>query len=105
MSEFDDFDEVSSHYYANNFTPLIFEDGVYGIPETQSVFLLYYRKDILEYLDLDVPSTWEDVLNMLPILQSHQMNFYHHLGGESSFKGYGFTSQIIYQFGGEIYTE
>ncbi|MDD4070451.1 MAG: extracellular solute-binding protein, partial [Candidatus Izemoplasmatales bacterium] len=105
LTEFDDFEEVSENYYANNFTPLIFEDGVYGIPETQSVFLLYYRKDILDYLDLDVPDTWEDIINMLPILQSHQMNFYHPLGGESSFKGYGFTSPIIYQFGGEIYSE
>lgn len=105
LSEYDDFDEVTRHYYANNFTPLIFEDGVYGLPETQSVFLLYYRKDILEYLDLDVPDTWQDVINMLPILQSHQMNFYHPLGGDSSYKGYGFTSPLIYQFGGEIYTE
>ncbi|MFA7075773.1 MAG: extracellular solute-binding protein, partial [Candidatus Izemoplasmatales bacterium] len=105
LTQFEDFDEVSKDYYANNFAPLIFEDGVYGLPETQSVFLLYYRKDILDYLDLDVPNTWQDVINMLPILQSHQMNFYHPLGGESSFKGYGFTAPIIYQFGGEIYSE
>lgn len=105
LSQYDDFDEVTSQYYANNFTPLIFEDGVYGLPETQSVFLLYYRKDILEYLDLDVPNTWQDVIDMLPILQSHQMNFYHPLGGDSSYKGYGFTSPLIYQFGGEIYSE
>jgi len=105
LREFEDFGEVSKNYYANNFTTLIFEDGVYGIPETQSTFLLYYRKDILEYLDLEVPDTWDDVINMLPILQSHQMNFYHPLGGDSSFKGYGFTTPFIYQFGGEIYTE
>lgn len=105
LSEYDDFDSVSENYYANNFTPVIFEDGVYAIPETQSVFLMFYRKDILSYLDLDVPDTWEDVINMLPILQSHQMNFYHPLGGDASFKGYGYTSSLIYQFGGEIFTE
>lgn len=105
LSEYDDFDEVTSNYYANNFTPVIFEEGVYAIPETQSVFLLFYRKDILNYLDLDVPNTWTDVLNMLPILQSHQMNFYHPLGGDAAFKGYGYTSSLIYQFGGEIFTE
>ena len=105
MSAFPDFDEVSSKYYANNFTPVIFEDGVYAIPETQSVYLLYYRKDILEYLDLDIPDTWEDVIDMLPILQSHQMNFFHPLGGDSSYKGYGLVAPIIYQWGGEIYSE
>ena len=104
FSDYDDFDEVTQNYYANNFTPVIFEDGVYAIPETQSVFLLFYRKDILNYLDLDVPDTWTDVINMLPILQSHQMNFFHPLGGDASFKGYGYTSSLIYQFGGEIFT-
>ena len=104
LKDFEDFDEVSSNYYANNFTPVIFEDGVYALPETQSVYLLYYRTDVLHYLDLEVPDTWEDVINMLPILQSHQMNFYHPLGGNTSYKGFGFTSPFIYQFGGEIYT-
>jgi len=105
LSEYEDFDEVSANYVKNNFTPLVFDSGVYGIPETQSVFLLYYRTDILNYLQLDVPDTWDDVIDMLPILQSHQMNFYHPLGGDASFKGYGYTSSIIYQFGGEIYSE
>jgi len=105
LSELDGFDDVTANYYAGNFTPLIYGDGVYGIPETQSVYLLYYRKDILDYLDLDPPNTWEDVIDMLPILQSYQMNFYHPLGGDTSYKGYGVTTSLIYQFGGEIYSE
>ncbi|MFH0993865.1 MAG: hypothetical protein V1761_05915 [bacterium] len=105
LSQFPEFAEVASAYVKNNFTPLIFEDGVYGIPETQSVFLLYYRTDILDYLDLEVPDTWDDVIAMLPILQSHQMNFFHPLGGDAAFKGYGFTTPVIYQMGGEIFSE
>jgi ABC-type glycerol-3-phosphate transport system substrate-binding protein len=90
---------------ANNFTTLIHEQGVYGMPETQSAFLLYYRKDVLQYLGLSVPDTWEDVVKMLPILQSHRLNFYHPLGGDSAYKGYGFTTPFIYQLGGEVYSE
>jgi ABC-type glycerol-3-phosphate transport system substrate-binding protein len=41
---------------------------------------------------------------MLPILQSYQMNFFHPLGGDGAYKGFGLTSPFIYQFGGEIYT-
>ena len=33
------------------------------------------------------------------------MNFYHPLGGEGAYKGFGLTSPFIYQFGGEIYQE
>ncbi|MFA5006521.1 MAG: hypothetical protein WC509_03525 [Candidatus Izemoplasmatales bacterium] len=105
LSTYPGFDETAAAYVRNNFTPMIFEDGVYGIPETQSVFLLYYRADILDYLDLEVPDTWQDVLDILPILQSHRMNFFHPLGGADAFKGYGYTTPIIYQMGGEIFTE
>lgn len=104
LSQFDDFAQVVADYHPNNFTPLIYEDGVYGIPETQSFYFLFYRKDILDFLGITPPDTWEEVIHILPILQSHQMNFFHPLGGEGAYKGYGLTSPLIYQFGGEIYT-
>ena len=105
LKEFPDFDEVTSNIYANCFTPVICKDGVYAIPETQGMFIMFYRKDILEYLDLDVPSTWDDVLKMLPILQSYQMNFYHPLGSDSTYKNFSATTQFIYLYGGEVFTE
>ena len=105
LKTFDGFSEMIEDYHPNNFTPMIFEDGVYGMPETQGIYLLFYRTDILEFLGVTPPDTWDDVLNMLPILQSYQMNFFHPLGGEGAYKGFGLTSPFIYQFGGEIYQE
>ena len=105
LSGFSDFNEVTKNIYANCFTPVICKDGVYAIPETQGMFIMFYRKDILDYLDLDVPSTWDDVLKMLPILQSYQMNFYHPLGSDSTYKNFSATTQFIYLYGGEVFTE
>ncbi|MCF7931994.1 MAG: extracellular solute-binding protein [Acholeplasmataceae bacterium] len=105
LSTFEGFDQLVAPYHPNNFTPMIYEDGVYGIPETQGLYLLYYRKDILSFLGLEAPDTWDDVLGMLPILQSYQMNFFHPLGGEGAYKGFGLTAPFIYQMGGEIYAE
>ena len=105
LKEFPDFDEVTKNIYSNCFTPVICKDGVYAIPETQGMFIMFYRKDILDYLDLEVPSTWDDVLKMLPILQSYQMNFYHPLGSDSTYKNFSATTQFIYLFGGEVFTE
>ena len=105
LKEFEGFDEVTSNIYANCFTPLICKDGVYGIPETQGMYIMFYRKDILDYLDLDVPNTWDDVLKILPILQSYQMNFYHPLGSDSTYKNFSATTQFIYLFGGEVFSE
>lgn len=105
LSAYDGFAEMVEDYHPNIFTPMIFEDGVYGMPETQGIYLLFYRKDILDFLGINPPDTWVDILNILPILQSYQMNFYHPLGGEGAYKGFGLTSPFIYQFGGEIYQE
>ncbi len=105
LSKYPGFAETVEYIEKNNFAPIIYEDGVYGIPETQGLYLLYYRTDILNFLDLDVPETWDDVIAMLKYLQSYQMNFFSPLGGDNSYKSYGYVSPFIYQFGGEIYRE
>ncbi|HPX71451.1 MAG TPA: extracellular solute-binding protein [Acholeplasmataceae bacterium] len=105
LSKYDGFDDVTQNMYANLFTPVIYDEGVYAIPETQGLNLLFYRKDIFEYLDIKPPKTWDDVIKILPILQSYQMNFYHPLGSESSYKNYSATTPFIYGHGGEVFTE
>ncbi|MDD4166672.1 MAG: extracellular solute-binding protein, partial [Endomicrobiaceae bacterium] len=105
LSTFPDFDQVTSNIYRNCFTPVIFEDGVYAIPETQGMNILFYRRDILDFLNVSPPVTWDDVLALLPILQSYRMNFYHPLGNETAYKGFSATSPFIYAFGGEIFSE
>lgn len=105
LSKYDGFDDVTPNMYANLFTPVIYDDGVYAIPETQGLNLLFYRKDIFEYLEIQPPKTWDDVIKILPILQSYQMNFFHPLGSESSYKSYSATTPFIYGHGGEVFTD
>ena len=105
ISKYDGFSDICKDIYSSNFTPLIFEDGVYGIPSTQGMQLMFYRTDILSSIGLTEPNTWEEVLKMLPTLQSYQMNFYHPLGSDSAYKGFGLTSQFFYLFDSEMYTE
>ena len=105
LSGYDGFDEVTKNIYSNCFTPVIYDEGVYAIPETTGLNVLFYRKDILEYLDLECPRSWDDVIKILPILQSYQMNFYHPLGADSSYKNYGATTPFIYSYGGEVFSD
>jgi ABC-type glycerol-3-phosphate transport system substrate-binding protein len=103
LSEMEGFQEVASDFQPNTFVPYIFEDGVYAMPETQDVALLFYRTDILSSLDLSVPDTLEEVLGMLPLLQSLGMNFYHPISGSAATKSINHMSPLIYQQGGELY--
>jgi ABC-type glycerol-3-phosphate transport system substrate-binding protein len=37
--------------------------------------MLFYRKDILEQLNVKPPQTWDDVYALIPVLQKHNMDF------------------------------
>ncbi|GGF27279.1 ABC transporter substrate-binding protein [Halobacillus andaensis] len=105
LREFDDFGEVGQQFSPGAFLPLVIEDGVYALPETQDFFVQFYRKDIVEELDIPVPDTWDEVTGILPELQRYGMNYYTPLAEESAFKPFQTTSPFIYQFGGSLYEE
>ena len=46
---------------------------VYGLPNTLDFSMMFYREDIFQDLGLEVPDTWDDFYNILPILQNNQM--------------------------------
>lgn len=76
LSEFDDFDQLYTKFSPGSWLPLHYDGGYYGVPETQSFHVLYYREDILQRLGIEIPETWDDVYNLLPTLQQNFMNFY-----------------------------
>ena len=105
LSTFPDFKEVSQRFYPGSFLQLIYQDGVFGLPETQNFYLLFYRQDIMDRLDLSVPSTWTDVIGILPELQRFGMNFYSMLSSNNAFKAFVQTMPFIRQFGGKIFSD
>ncbi|WP_254434200.1 extracellular solute-binding protein [Halobacillus sp. Marseille-Q1614] len=105
LRQFEDFSEVGRQFSPGAFLPLVIEDGVYALPETQDFFVQFYRKDIMEELDIPIPNTWEEVTSILPELQRYGMNYYTPLAQESAFKPFQTTSPFIYQFGGSLYEE
>jgi ABC-type glycerol-3-phosphate transport system substrate-binding protein len=76
LSQFDDFGDIYERYSPGSWQALYYDKGYYAVPETQSFQVLYYRKDIMRELGLDIPETWQDVYDLLPTLQQHFMNFY-----------------------------
>lgn len=74
ITQFSDYEEVLANFYPSAYTPFIFEDGIYGLPETQNFNVLFYRKDILEELELEIPNTWQDLIAILPTIQQNNMS-------------------------------
>jgi ABC-type glycerol-3-phosphate transport system substrate-binding protein len=96
LSQFDDFGEVARRFVPCAFDVVKYQGGVYGLPETQNFFMLFYRKDVLTELGLAVPRTWEDVYEMIPYLDMNNYEFY----VPNSLHMY---ATLVYQMGGEMY--
>ncbi|MEK3890009.1 extracellular solute-binding protein [Bacillus sp. FSL K6-3431] len=69
-------EEVLEKYAPGTLLPYYYDEGIYGIPETINFKVLFYRKDILKQLNLQVPDTWDQVYDMIPTLLQNQHNFY-----------------------------
>ncbi|KIL52907.1 extracellular solute-binding protein [Jeotgalibacillus campisalis] len=105
LRQFDDFAEYSDQFSPGAFLPMMIDDAVYGLPETQDFFVQFYRKDILNELNTPVPDTWDDVVEILPELQRYGMNYYTPISGAIGFKPFQTTAPYIYQFQGDVYAE
>lgn len=106
LTQFDDFAEfVDETYYAYDLEPFVYDGAIYGIPETKNFYVLMYRTDILEKLELDVPQTWEDVESIMPVLRRNGMTFYMPLSGATGTKPLGSTAPFFLQYGAELYSQ
>lgn len=103
LTQFDDFAEVAGRYTEGLLMPYVIDDSVYAIPETMNFQVLFYRKDILDKLGLEVPDTLEDIEAMLPDLQMRGLNFYYPTARTVGMKTFLDTTPIIFQSGGRLY--
>ncbi|MFW6319662.1 MAG: extracellular solute-binding protein, partial [Bacillota bacterium] len=106
LTSFSDFDEfVEMYKQPGALMPFIHDEGIYGLPETQNFNIMFYRKDIFEAMDLELPNTWDEALTLLPDLQRFGMNFFIPLAYADSYKTTDTTVPFIYQFNGPLYEE
>lgn len=105
LRQFDGYTETVSQFAPGAMVPYAFEEGIYGLPQTQNFWVTYYRTDVMNALNLEVPDTWDEVTGVLPELQRLGMNYYQPIAMHGGFKPFVSTIPFIYQFGGELYGE
>jgi ABC-type glycerol-3-phosphate transport system substrate-binding protein len=74
LSQFPGYETVLQQFRDSAIVPYRYDGQVFGLPEQQIFNMLFYRKDILEELNLEPPQTWDDVYAMIPVLQKHHMD-------------------------------
>ena len=108
LTQFEDFEEVVKPFYQSALEPLTYDNGthkgIYGLPETQLFSVLFYRTDVMEDLELEIPQTWEDIIAILPTIQGNNMSVGVPFPDISNVDMSGFNA-MIYQNGGAIYND
>ena len=105
LTTFEDFPEIAERFSPGLFIPYILGDGVYAMPETVNFWVQFYRKDILDALQIVPPDNLEQVKMILPELQRRNMNYYFPTAGMAGMKVFPGTLPLILQSGGSIYGE
>ncbi len=97
LTQFEDFDEVVSRFDESALVPFSFNGATYALPDTQTFPMMFYRKDILAEIGLEVPTTWSEVKVAMTVLSKNQMEF-GMLPTEQIF------AMLLFQNGGEYYS-
>ncbi|HRX07720.1 MAG TPA: extracellular solute-binding protein [Candidatus Limiplasma sp.] len=97
LTQFEDFPEVAARFAGSALVPFSFNGATYALPDTYTFPMLFYRKDILAEIGLEVPRTWDDVKVAMSVLSKNQMEF-GMLPSEQIF------AMLLFQNGGKYYT-
>ncbi len=92
---FSNFDQIATRFTEAAFIPIELYGKVYGLPDTQTWSMMFYRTDILNDLGVEVPKTWDDLLAMIPLLQFNNME----IGMPNDYQ------MFLYQRGGELWAD
>lgn len=66
-------EDVYNSVHKSAWVPLKYQDRIYAMPKSQNFMVTFYRKDIFEELGIQVPNTWDEVYDVLAVLQSKNL--------------------------------
>ena len=112
LKNFDDYEDVIKRFNPGATVPYDYKGGAYALPDTQNFYLMFYRKDIFEKLDLEIPETWDEFLETTANIERNNMTVYLPYTQITSTTtvntgvgGLNLFASILQQFGGKIYND
>lgn len=110
LTNFEDYDSIVKRFGESASVPYEYNEGVFALPDQQSFYIMFYRTDIFERLNLEVPETWVDFMATSAVLQRNNMTSYlpytQITAATTTDQGVGglnLYATILMQNGGEFY--
>ena len=73
LKRFDDCDAVLKNFHAGAELPYYYKGGLYGLPDTQQFYLMFYRTDIMKQMGLTIPETWDEFKEIAKLLTRNNL--------------------------------
>ncbi|MCL2015458.1 MAG: extracellular solute-binding protein [Defluviitaleaceae bacterium] len=116
LTQFPDFPEIAQRFSPAALETFEFEGNVYALPDQMTFNVMYYRTDIFEELGLQAPNTMDELLAIVPNLQSRFMDIFFTTDPQpilGSAPALGGTTRglntvhvgLLHQMGGSVFTE
>lgn len=109
LRSFDDYDEVVKRFQNGADRPYTYNGKTYALPTTQTFYVMFYRTDILEKLNLSVPQTWSEFMNASVTIQRNNMEVFipysSGVGGMAGIGSIGLYPTRMIQKGISFYNE
>jgi ABC-type glycerol-3-phosphate transport system substrate-binding protein len=99
--------EIRDNFVHEAFVPYKYKDGIFAMPERMGFSMMFYRIDIFNQLGITPPETWDELIRItLPILNSNNLQAgIGPLGQIANASGSSIFTNLLYQRGGQIYTD
>ena len=103
LSGFPGFAEHQPLFEPSAWTPFELHNAYYAVPETQNFLMLFVREDIFEDHGWAIPTTWMEVIELVPRLDRLSLQFFLPVNtvGDSSLNAT--FSSLLFQNGGQFY--
>ena len=76
LMDFPDYQDFASNFHESSIVPFSFQDSVYSLPDTHDFLMTFVRTDIVDELGIEVPKDWDEVIDLLPLLQRQYLDYY-----------------------------
>lgn len=105
LTQFEGYEEVLGRFKESAYRAYQYNGGLYAIPETQTYNVMFYRKDILEQLGLEIPNTWDELIALLPTIQGNNLTVGFPSPTNATLPDLSLYYTLLYQAGGEVYDD
>lgn len=102
LNSFSDLETVLQRFHPASYESFKVGKALYALPETEIFHMMFYRTDILEEINVEVPGTWDDIYRIIPVLHRNYMD----IGlPQIETNDMSVLQMMIYQNGGTYYNE